>query len=146
MMPMKELKKQQKTSNINHTLGWWKKHLDPLMSKLVREKGICDRCGSTNIKFDWSHVVSRINLTLRWDIINSMCLCFRCHRFFWHEEPLQSAEWFKQKYPGRYEYLLKVKNLIIKRTEQDYIELREAIKNKDTSKLHYPLERLNIIP
>jgi hypothetical protein len=112
------------------------------MSKLVREKGYCERCGRTDTSFDWSHIVGRKNLTLRWDILNGLCLCFQCHRFFWHEEPLEAHNWFKEKFPERYEYLLRAKNVILNRTEEDYKELYQAILNKDIQKLHLGLDKL----
>lgn len=127
-----------------HTQRWWKARLDPLMSKLVRQKNFCEKCGRRGTSFDWSHVIGRKNLTLRWDILNALCLCFQCHRFFWHEEPLDAHNWFKDKYPERYEYLLKAKNMTLNRTEQDYIELREAIQNKNIKKLYIPLDKLQL--
>lgn len=140
---MPKLRKRHKPLKIKvHTQKYWKHQLDPLMSKLVREKEFCERCGRTNTSFDWSHVVGRKNLTLRWDIINALCLCFQCHKFFWHEEPLESGEWFRNKYPHRYNYLMITKDIILHRTEEDYLKLKEAIVNKDLDSLHLPLAKL----
>lgn len=120
-----------------HTQRYWKHKLDPEMSRLVRSKGFCEKCmrrGEITM-FDDAHVVGRKNLTLRWDILNHLCLCFQCHRFFWHEEPLEAAKWFQEKYPERYKYLMAVKNNIVKRTEEDYENLLQTIRNKDFRKL-----------
>lgn len=114
-----------------HTQRYWKNKLDPAMSKLIRKKGVCERCGRTDVTFDWSHVVGRHNLTLRWDILNALCLCFQCHRFFWHEEPLESGAWFKQKFPERWQYLVENRNKIIKRTEEDYKTLLKNIQEEN---------------
>lgn len=119
-----------------HTLGYWKRQLDPLMSRLVREKGFCEKCGRRNGVMNWSHVIGRTNLTLRWDIINALCLCYQCHLYFWHTEPLEATIWFHSKFPERYEYLMKNKNTILNRIEEDYIELKKILMNKEIDKLH----------
>lgn len=126
-----------------HSQRYWKHQLDPLMSKLVREKAYCERCGRKDTKvLQDAHVVGRINLALRWDILNHLSLCFQCHKYFWHEEPLESSKWFQDKFPDRYEYLMKAKNIIVKRTEEDYKQLREWIKNKEVNKLHFSLKQI----
>lgn len=122
-----------------HTQGYWKRQLDPIMSKLVREKGFCERCGRQNGVMNWSHVIGRSNLTLRWDIMNALCLCYRCHLYFWHQEPIQAAIWFHSKFPERLVYLNKAKDILLNRTEEDYKELKEWIKNKDLNRLHIDL-------
>jgi hypothetical protein len=114
---------------------WWKNKLDEAMSKLVREKNVCEKCGNVYAKFHDAHVVGRRNLTLRWCILNHLCLDAQCHRFWWHEEPLEAATWFQKKFPERYQYLMANKDKIIKRTESDYKEILEAIENKDFKKL-----------
>jgi len=119
--------KKKLPKKIKHTQRYWKNKLDPAMSCLIRKKGFCERCGRTDTSLDWSHVVGRKNLTLRWDIFNALCLCFQCHRYFWHEEPLDSAVWFKEKYPARWAYLSENKNKFIKRIEEDYKELLKNI-------------------
>jgi len=118
-----------------HIQRWWKARLDPAMSKLIRKKGFCERCGRINTSLDWSHVVGRKNLTLRWDILNALCLCFQCHRYFWHEEPLDSVEWFKIKFPQRWVYLSENKDKVIKRTEEDYKKLLRDIKENNLKAL-----------
>lgn len=40
------------------------------------------------------------------DPFNIMCLCASCHKFkkaAWHKSPMEAAEWFHAKYPGRYQ-------------------------------------------
>jgi len=142
----KKKSKKSKKPKV-HTQGYWKRQLDPLMSKLIRSKLVCERCGRRGdlSTFDDAHVVGRKNLTLRWDILNHLCLCFQCHRYFWHEEPLEAAKWFQEKFPNRYIYLMKAKNIIVKRTEENYKELREWIKNKEIRKLTLPLDKLDSI-
>jgi len=45
-----------------------------------------------------------------------MCLCFRCHRYFWHLHPLDATAWFQRTYPERYAYLMARKNTVKKWT------------------------------
>lgn len=148
---MPKLRKTHKRTRVKkvkpHTQKYWKNQLDPLMSKLIRSKLQCEKCGVRGeiTAFDDAHIVGRKNLMLRWDIFNHLCLCFQCHRYFWHEEPLDSGKWFEEKFPARYEYLLKVKNLKASRTEEDYINLREWLRNKQVDKLHLTIEQLNSI-
>jgi len=54
-------------------------------------------------------------------------MCQRCHLWWSHKNPLDFTEWFKTKYPARYDYLMENRNKIIKRTEEDYKTLLENI-------------------
>lgn len=111
------------------------KKCDSEMSKLVRERGKCDRCGRSDTNLHWAHVFGRRNRTLRWDVNNAMALCYPCHNW-WHENPTESGAWFREKYPARYEYLTMHANKITKRTIKDYKQLLEDIKDKNYDKLH----------
>lgn len=113
------------------TTQQWTRLLDKHMGKLVREStNKCDHCGKQYERLEWCHIISRTNKTLRWDIFNALRMDSRCHRFFWHEQPLQATEWFKNKYSVRYKYLMQAKNVILKRTPEDYKEILTAIKEK----------------
>jgi len=52
-------------------------------------------------------------------------------------------EWFKIKFPQRYEYLLWAKNQIVERTEADYAVLLEAINAKDLAKLIVNIDKFH---
>src|SRR5574342_744519 len=78
---------------------YWINKLDTAMSLLIREKKRCEWCHSTVNQLQDAHVISRSNKTLRWDIMNHLCLCSHCHRFKWHENPLLANQWFKETYP-----------------------------------------------
>jgi hypothetical protein len=114
----------------------WYKELDTAMSLLIREKGQCEKCGSRINMLNHAHVVGRGNRALRWDIMNAMCLCVSCH-FWWHEQPVESGLWFKEKYPERYGYLMREKNRFVDRTEDDYRVILAAIRNKQLDLLVY---------
>lgn len=117
------------------SISWYTKQLDKEMGQLVRSKGFCERCGRRYDRLEWCHVIGRANKTLRWDIMNALCMDGRCHRFWFHENPLEATEWFAKKFPNRYAYLMRNKNKIVKRTVEDYEQLLDDIKNKRLKKL-----------
>jgi len=81
---------------------------DNLFSKYIRLRdGVCQKCGTTE-KLQCSHVKSRANKPVRYNDDNAMALCFRCHFYWWHKDPLAASEWMKDKWPGRYERICKV--------------------------------------
>ena len=82
-----------------------------------------------------AHVVSRKNLTLRWDPINALCLCKVCHIYWQHKEPLEFTDWFREKFPGRNTYIMVTKNILMKRNLDQYKELLKDIKARDIRKL-----------
>jgi len=53
-----------------------------------------------------SHVIPKSKgNALRYDDQNLKVLCFFCHLQWWHKNPLEAGEWFKEKFPLRWEYL-----------------------------------------
>lgn len=90
-----------------------KKKCIELAKKITRLKGVCEKCGRSDRQLHGAHVLSvRHELTAA-DLDNIICLCAWCHKFSpdsWHEEPLENADWFNSKWPGRYEQLLKKAN------------------------------------
>ena len=84
------------------------KKLDDITRKIIklRDKDTCQRCmkRASGQGCHWAHIYGRRSYLLRWDLLNSLVLCAGCHRW-WHENPLESDEWFKEKFPARYEWL-----------------------------------------
>jgi len=72
-----------------------KRKMDKLFSEKVREIGFCQHCGSRS-NLQCSHIFSRKNLSVRWDIENAVCLCYRCHFYWAHKEPVEYTEWVRQ--------------------------------------------------
>ncbi len=103
---------------------------DKAFSILIREKQQCDKCWAKNVPFDTAHIINRKNLTLRWDILNCLCLCSDCHSWA-HMHPKLFMAWFENKHPDRFEYLTRIKNLLSFRSTEDYEKILEAIKKKE---------------
>jgi hypothetical protein len=73
----------------------------------------CEKCGVDG-KFkqlQGSHIYPEGRYSsMSADIDNILCLCAGCHMWSndsWHENPLESVEWFHSKFPKRYEELKK---------------------------------------
>lgn len=81
--------------------------LAKLLAK-IRDNWTCQRCGVhvEGRNAHGSHVipVSSGN-QFRFEVTNIKTLCGHCHLRWWHKNPVEAAEWFKQKFPERYSYL-----------------------------------------
>ncbi len=119
-----------------------KKSIKSLRTKLTkltseyikkRDHHVCQRCCKhvSGHNEHVSHVIpkSRGN-ALRWDVNNLKVLCFHDHINWWHKNPTESGEWFKREFPGRWDYLAKNKNKIVKFKVHDYEQMIEDIKLK----------------
>ena len=88
------------------------RNLDNITAQVVklRDNYTCQRCGrkyrpdNTKGSLDWAHIYSRSRYSMRWLLLNAVALCCGCHKF-WHDNPTESGQWFKDKWPHRYEYL-----------------------------------------
>lgn len=108
--------------------------LDAMLSKMLREqKGSCEKCGSIR-NLQAAHIISRKNSSIRLDIDNLLCLCDKCHTW-WHIEPLESAQWFHETWPDRYERLQAKRNKAktIKTIKSQFELLQLAQKKKRTA-------------
>ena len=107
--------------------SYYKKRADALVSKIVRLKGKCDRCDKhKGVQLQAAHIVGRKNFTLRFDLMNILCLCASCH--FWsHSNPDQFTDFWRLRFPNRRMYLDHNRNKLTKRTAKDYKELCEGL-------------------
>ena len=87
---------------------------DTWFSKCIRERdGACVVCGKTE-GLECSHIHGRRHRTIRWSMMNAVAKCHTCHRW-WHENPTESAFWFREKYgQGHVDLLLEKKNERVK--------------------------------
>ena len=98
---------------------------------IIRDENKCQKCGKYVEKKNahCSHVIPRSHGNkLRWDLWNLKLLCFHCHINWWHKNPCDSGEWFKSKFPKRWEYLEANKNIVRKYTIDDLKELIKYFK------------------
>lgn len=99
----------------------------------IRDKYTCQKCGKTKdtSQIQGSHVYSvgaYPNISAELD--NIKALCAYCHRWWWHIEPMEAKDWFKDKFPKRAKRLLKIKNELVKRDwEQIHQQLKEELKS-----------------
>jgi 5-methylcytosine-specific restriction endonuclease McrA len=114
------------------------KKLDSLVIEIIRlrDNYTCQHCGKKVDKSNAhvSHVIPRsAGNKLRWDLNNLKVLCFHCHINWWHKNPTESGEWFKQKFPVRWKYLEENKGLYQFKTFQLEIlrdELEAILENE----------------
>ena len=72
---------------------------------LEAARGSCERCGASDGRLEWHHVITRRVVALRWESANSLALCQPCHRW-WHGNPKAALEWFVGRFGiNRLEYL-----------------------------------------
>ncbi len=108
----------------------WIKKLDKLLKEVVfaRDK-YCVRCGKTD-KLAPSHIYPKGRYTrLRHDSDNVLTLCYGCHICWWHRNPIEAAEWFKEKYPDRYKKL-KLRSQISWKGMSDYASWELLLKQE----------------
>lgn len=132
---MPSLRKRNKPRKVKEKpIAWHIKKCDKAFSLLIRSVGSCQNCGSIE-NLQCAHIVSRSNKTLRWNPLNAVCLCLRCHIFKFHRSPLEFVEWLEKRYPERMVYLREKRNTILTRTIKDYKELHAHIEAREISYL-----------
>lgn len=74
---------------------------DSAFSKAARmsRNNTCEHCKRTDGKMEAAHIYGRANKSVRWDTLNILCLCFRCHLDF-TANPLDFETWLK-RYVGQ---------------------------------------------
>ena len=98
-----------------------KKKAYKLWTLKVREIGVCELCGKKYKELNEKgkptilqahHIMDRYFYhRLSWDLQNGICLCSICHKFSAksaHRGSIKFSEWFRNKYPEKYKYLLQV--------------------------------------
>lgn len=117
--------------------------LDKLTRETVLERDCnsCVRCGNTEY-LTVSHVYPKGTFgNLRWELDNLKILCLSCHRV-WHMNPVEMADWWRKKYPERYERLSLARHTAPKVDMQALLaELRDA-----TLPPHTEVKYMNPIP
>jgi len=76
----------------------------------------------------WAHLKSRSSNNLRWDIINALTACGRCHQWA-HANPTAFGVWLKEKYPHIWDYVNMPRDNKTWRQE-DYLEIETMLLGK----------------
>ena len=101
--------------------------LDGVCREIVRQKtnNLCQKCGKyvTGSNSHPAHIIPKGGGAsfLRFDLKNILHLCFHCHRK-WHDDPVDSMIWFKDKFFDRWDYLHKET-----KTQQGDIRMRKYV-------------------
>ena len=115
------------------TQAKYRKRCETLAKKLavIRDKHTCQRCGRREGAMHGSHVKSvGKHPRLCAELINIKALCYQCHFYWWHSEPLEAAKWFKKKFPYRYKRLAE----LARETHKiDWEKKLEQLKKKEKS-------------
>ena len=118
---MKLAKKKKQPTQKNLTTK-----LDKVFGEIVRNIGKCVRCGKTEY-LQAAHIFTRKKRAIRWDFLNSLCLCVGCH--YWaHDNPLYFRDFVKEVYgEENYNEIHLKGNLSKKWTLDEKIELLEKL-------------------
>lgn len=96
----------------------------------TRDLFTCQYCWKkTNIH--WSHIINEAkDHRLAINPYNIKALCYNCHLNWWHKNPLAAWDWFKSKWPWRWDELkntyienMKLWSISIVRLEEQYEDL-----------------------
>jgi 5-methylcytosine-specific restriction endonuclease McrA len=97
--------------------------LDDLFREFIRRRDkVCQVCGkATDLQV--SHIFSRSNRAIRWDEDNAMLLCKRHHLYWAHKNPVEFAEFVRNKL-GEWKYeALKMRKSAVRKTDLSAVKL-----------------------
>jgi 5-methylcytosine-specific restriction endonuclease McrA len=81
----------------------------------IRDNGICQRCGRSQGALHCSHVYPEGKYHGMSAMVSNMkLLCFNCHFYWWHKNPIEANEWFKKTFPDRFKKLRLIAQKTIK--------------------------------
>lgn len=125
----KEIKKVRKPSRKSI-----RTKLDKLVKEFVKKRDnyTCQHCGKHLEKNDChgSHVIP-VSAGLGWayDPMNIITMCFHCHINWWHKNPVEAGDWFKETFPDTWKHLEEKRNIYMNRPIKDFqlAELYEGL-------------------
>lgn len=77
----------------------------------LRDHGQCQHCFKRAEKQNahTSHVIPKsVGAGVRYILDNLKLLCYHCHINWWHKNPCESGEWFRETFPERWKKLEKM--------------------------------------
>jgi hypothetical protein len=113
------------------------KKLDKAFSIYIRNRdGKCLRCEKKE-NLQCAHIFSRTSRATRWEDDNAVCLCYSCHMFWAHKNPVEFTEFVKTLLGEvRYQNLRTLAKSIKKWTEQEKLELLTEIEEANEKHEH----------
>lgn len=104
------------------------KRLDKAWSEYVRNRdSSCQKCGGFGT-VSAHHAFGRRHLSIRWDVINGVGLCYPCHIHWAHRDPAGFAVWFENHVGiDQYSRLSEVHCQVAKHTIDDLERMLENI-------------------
>jgi len=120
-------------AKLPHNRTWYTKKLVEKAKRCVklRDDYTCQHCGKECSGSDChaSHVLNvGTHKNMELDPSNMKVLCSYCHLHWWHKDVLHATEWFKDKFPERYDYLMRMAKLKFKIPTATLAELHEDTK------------------
>lgn len=102
------------------------KKLDKEWSRIIRLRERCARCSKPEVQA--AHIFSRRNYSTRWNLDNGIPLCYACHIFWAHKEPVLFTDLAKE-YLGeiRFTALKQQATSIKKWTIEEMTELLQSL-------------------
>ncbi len=111
-----------------------------LWSLIIRSRvdSVCEWCGRDYGKMDAHHFRGKPNATLRYELKNGVCLCFKCHRIKCHgDDPdlnQKYLNWIKIYKADIWDYLSGLKNETVKLNIQFYQDTLRRLESEWTLK------------
>jgi 5-methylcytosine-specific restriction endonuclease McrA len=111
------------------TPSWYRKKcvLEAKRIAKKRDNYTCQKCGKKPERIEGSHIFPEgtyHGMSANPDNIKS--LCSYCHIWWWHSEPTESGQWFRDTFPERYERLRDLSRTTIKMNwEEELKRLKE---------------------
>ena len=109
--------------------------LDKECQRIVRSKGQCVKCKRPDA-LQTAHIFSRTYKSVRWNLLNMLCLCAGCHRWA-HNNPVLFTEWVKN-YLGEYNYEL-LKNTANPTSHWTIDDLQKMLKTLEALRTPYAI-------
>ena len=118
---------------LPHNRTWYTKKLVEKAKRCVklRDNYTCQYSGKevSGSNCHASHVLNvGTHKSMELDPTNMKVLSSYYHLHWWHKDVLHATEWFKEKFPDRYEYLMMMAKLKIKLPTPVLAELHETTK------------------
>jgi len=107
MIRRTKIKRRKKASSRKRLIA--RLDADARQRVMDRDRETCQRAGESECSgpIQWSHVLSRIYLCVRWEEENALAMCMG-HHHWWHMHSGQAMLWFTEKWPERWEHLRRI--------------------------------------